>query len=271
AASTVLDAGSGHPLTLTCTPDVTYKYDPETPELPIDAPQRTPDLTWFDPEAITYGTALSDTQLNAEADVDGLFTYTPAAGTVLEAGTGQSLSVTFTPDDTENYEPVTAEVAIDVLKAKPVITWANSTAITYGTALDGTQLNATANVDGLFTYTPAAGTVLEAGTGQSLSVTFTPDDTENYEPVTAEVAIDVLKAKPVITWANPTAITYGTALDDGIQLNATANVAGLFTYSPAAGTVLDSGTAHPLSATFMPDDTDNYEAATAEVAIDVLK
>src|SRR5690606_5787818 len=214
AASTVLDAGSGHPLTLTCTPDVTYKYDPETPELPIDAPQRTPDLTWFDPMAITYGTALDDTQLNAEADVDGLFTYTPAAGTVLDAGTGHPLTVTFTPDDTDNYDPVTAEVAIDVLKAKPVIAWADPTAITYGKALDDTQLNAEADVTGLFTYTPAAGTVLDAGTGHPLTVTFTPDDTDNYDPVTAEVAIDVLKAKPVITWADPTAITYGTALDD---------------------------------------------------------
>src|SRR5690606_5959053 len=119
-------------------------------------------------------------------------------GTVLPAGTGQLLAVSFVPDDTDNYEPVTAEVMIDVQKAKPVVTWANPAAITYGTALDDTQRNATADVAGLFTYSPEAGTVLEAGTGHPLKVTFTPEDTDNYEPVTAEVTIDVLKVKPVI-------------------------------------------------------------------------
>src|SRR5690606_5297238 len=162
-----------------------------------------------------------------------------------------------------NYEPVMAEVAIDVLKAKPVITWSNPAPITYGTALDDTQLNAVADVAGQLTYTPAAGTVLDAGTDHPLTVTFTPDDTDNYESVTAEVAIDVLKAKPVITWSNPAPITYGTALDD-TQLNAIADVAGLFTYTPEAGTVLEASSGHPLTVTFTPDDTDNYESVTAE-------
>ena len=38
-----------------------------------------------------------------------------------------------------------------------------------GTALDGSQLNATANVPGTFSYSPAPGTLLNAGT-RSLSV-----------------------------------------------------------------------------------------------------
>ena len=48
-------------------------------------------------------------------------------------------------------------------KATPAIAWATPAAITYGTALDSTQLDATANVQGSFTYAPAAGTVLGAG------------------------------------------------------------------------------------------------------------
>ena len=52
------------------------------------------------------GTALSSTQLNATATyngnpVAGSFVYTPPAGTVLGLGTGQQLSVSFTPTDTE--------------------------------------------------------------------------------------------------------------------------------------------------------------------------
>jgi alpha-tubulin suppressor-like RCC1 family protein len=74
----------------------------------------TPGLTWADPAAITFGTALSATQLNAAANVAGTFAYTPPAGTVLGAGAGQSLSVTFTPTDTVNYATATKTVTIDV-------------------------------------------------------------------------------------------------------------------------------------------------------------
>ena len=44
-------------------------------------------------------------------------------------------------------------------KATPTITWATPTAITYGTALGATQLNAGSTVAGTFIYTPATGTV----------------------------------------------------------------------------------------------------------------
>ena len=41
------------------------------------------------PAAITYGTALSAAQLDASASVPGTFAYSPAAGTVLTAGTSE--------------------------------------------------------------------------------------------------------------------------------------------------------------------------------------
>src|SRR4029077_20557007 len=90
------------------------------------------------------------------------------------------------------------------------VVWNNPANITYGTALSGTHLNATANVAGTFVYTPASGTVLNAGNNQTLSVTFTPTNTAEYDTVTATVSINVLKANPTITWNNPAAIVYGT-------------------------------------------------------------
>ena len=117
----------------------------------------TPTITWANPAAITFGTALSATQLNATASVAGTFVYSPAAGTVPGAGS-QTLSVTFTPTDTTDYSTATATVILVVNKAAPTITWANSVAITYGTALSATQLDATASVTGAFVYSPAAGT-----------------------------------------------------------------------------------------------------------------
>ena len=44
-------------------------------------------ITWSNPQAIDYGTALNSTQVNAEANVLGSFAYDPLAGTVLLSGT----------------------------------------------------------------------------------------------------------------------------------------------------------------------------------------
>ncbi len=75
------------------------------------------------------------------------------------------------------------------------------------------------------------------------------------------------KLTPVITWANPAGIAYGTELS-AAQLNATANVAGTFTYSPAAGIVLDPGT-RTLTANFTPSDTAQYNSASKQVTLTV--
>ena len=74
--------------------------------------------------------------------------------------------------------------------------------------MSSTQLNATANVAGTFAYTPAAGTVLKAGT-QTLSAVFTPTDTTTYSAATATVQLTVNQVTPVITWPALAAIRKG--------------------------------------------------------------
>ena len=78
------------------------------------SPKTTPALTWAKPADILAGTPLSAAQLNATASVPGVFTYTPAAGTILRVGAGQSLLVTFTPTDVTDYATATATVYINV-------------------------------------------------------------------------------------------------------------------------------------------------------------
>ena len=46
----------------------------------------------------------------------GSFIYTPASGTVLNAGNSQALQVDFTPSDTNNYTNATKIVHINVQK-----------------------------------------------------------------------------------------------------------------------------------------------------------
>jgi hypothetical protein len=79
--------------------------------------------------------------LNATASVPGTFVYTPAMGTVLNAGAGQTLRVDFTPADTANYSSTFKNVTINVLKATPVFSNLSSPTITYRdtpTSLGGT-------------------------------------------------------------------------------------------------------------------------------------
>jgi len=241
--------------------------NPQTVPLSGTGAQITPTVTWATPAPITFGAALSGTQLNATTGVAGSFVYTPPLGTVLGAGS-RLLSVTFTPTDAVTYTSASGSVMLTVNKAVPVVTWATPAAIIYGTPLGKAQLNARSNVEGNFVYTPAAGTVLGAGS-QPLVATFTPILTSDYTNATGNVTLTVNKATPVVTWATPAAITYGTALSV-MQLNATANIAGTFVYTPSSGVVLGAGN-QPLSVAFTPTDTTDYNNATGSVSLTVNK
>ena len=122
----------------------------------------------------------------------------PVAGYPITVASGNLFSNNYT------FSFVNGALTLD--KATPVITWGNPSAITYGTALDGTQLNATANVPGAFSYSPPAGTLLNGGTGQTLSVAFAPADTLNYTTATASVAINVVQAPQIITFGPPSTL-----------------------------------------------------------------
>ena len=93
-----------------------------------------------------------------------------------------------------------AEWQIEVQGAvQPQITWSPAGPITYGTPLGGSQLNASAlfngtNVPGTFSYSPAIGMVLNAGAGQTLSVSFVPNQSDLFLGASASVLLDVLKA-----------------------------------------------------------------------------
>jgi uncharacterized protein (TIGR02145 family) len=74
-------------------------------------------ITWGNPEDMYSGLALSDTELNATANVPGAFVYTPAIGTVLSLGANQNLKIDFTPTDAVNYNTATKTVTINVVNA----------------------------------------------------------------------------------------------------------------------------------------------------------
>jgi len=161
----------------------------------------TPTITWPAPAAITYGTALSATQLNATANFPGTFTYTPAAGTVLAAAT-QSLTASFTPSDPTKATSATATNSIVVNKATPQITWLAPAAVPAGSILGANQLNPIANVPGTFAYSPVAGVILSAAGVMTLTTTFTPTDNQDYTTATAQVSLTVNGPPPAYAWSN---------------------------------------------------------------------
>src|SRR5262249_21159952 len=117
--------------------------------------------------------------------------------------------------------------------------------IAYGTALSGTQLNATASVPGTFTYTPASGTVLSGGAGQTLHVDFAPTDTANYNTASKDVHINVNKADQTIDFGlgSQAGKTFG---DPDFTISATSSSGLAVSFSVTAGpaTILGTNTVH---------------------------
>jgi len=145
---------------------------------------------WPSAGAITYGQTLASSSLTGgTASVAGMFAWTtpttaPGAGTASEG-------VTFTPTDTTNYNSVTGTVMVTVNKATPSVTaWPMASAITVGQTLGSSTLSGgSASVAGMFAWTtpstaPALGTDTE-------SVTFTPLDSTDYNPVNGTVSVTV--------------------------------------------------------------------------------
>ncbi|RXA16682.1 PKD domain-containing protein [Methanosarcina sp. MSH10X1] len=107
--------GLSYPTALDIVNDTLYVLDSGNYQVVFynDNTTMTPMITWNTPADIPYGTALNSAQLNANASVPGNFTYTPAAGTVLEVGT-HILHVDFTPADAAKYTTTSKEVTINV-------------------------------------------------------------------------------------------------------------------------------------------------------------
>jgi hypothetical protein len=91
-----------------------------------------------------------------------------------------------------------------------------------------------------------------------------------YKAASAKQTTTAKKATPVLTWATPSPITYGTKLSS-TQLNATANVAGTFKYAPAAGSKpkvpVPPATCDTLKVTFTPTLNEDYASETATVCL----
>jgi len=126
----------------------------------------------------------------------------------------------------------------------PLLAWAAPAAITYGTTLDSTQLDAVATINGApvagtIAYSPSAGTILHAGAGQQLAAAFTPLDGAGIT-ATGLVTITVNPAPTTLTLTADQ-----TAGDGSVTLSATVGTTAAGAGTPS-GTVTFSSGSGPL-------------------------
>ena len=163
----------------------------------------------------------------------------------------------------------------------------NSGTLTVNPAVLGITANNTNRVYGaanpIFTYTAAGfvngDTVGVLGGSPSLTTTAVANSpagsyaivatngtltSTNYSFSFTNGVLTVNFGLPVVTWAVPSCIVYGTALGTN-QNNATCPVPGQYLYNPTNGTVLPAGT-NTLTVAYTPTDT-NYTGTNLSVQL----
>jgi alpha-tubulin suppressor-like RCC1 family protein len=246
----------------------------------------TPTLTYLNrTNSIPYGTALSSNQLDSVgpfgwtqgtyAAIPGTKVYSPAIGAILPVGT-HTLSVTFLPTDSTNYNPAVATAAGNLTVTKATVAPGNITLPTLADPVYNGSAKAlaasAAGVNGFsYTYTGRAGTSygpsatapIYAG---SYTVTATVDD-PNYTG-TKSLDFTIAKATPTIT-AVPTAaaITYGQSLASSALTGGVASVPGTFSFATPSNTSGVGTTNHTVI--FTPADTLNYNTSSGTASVTV--
>ncbi|MBF9238478.1 T9SS type A sorting domain-containing protein [Hymenobacter sp. BT683] len=213
-------------------------------------------ITWATPAAITYGNALTATQLSAMAP--GALTYSPTLGVVLDAGT-QTLRVNAA--ETTNYLAATKEVSLNVNQADATVSVTVGGPYTYTGSAQGVS---SATVTGLGGASLGNATVVyKKGTNEVSPVEAGTYDvyasfagSTNYKPASDNTKqLIIAKAPAIIVLSNLSHIYNNTS--QGATATVTPAVSGLnLTYT---------GTANDNTA-YGPSNTAPIKAGTYTVA-----
>ena len=258
----------------------------------------TPTITWPNPGPIVYGTQLSSAQLNATASVPGTliplpgtFVYSPAINAVPLAGT-DTLSVSFTPNDSVNYATVTTTVPITVSQAALNVTAQDATRAygapdpTFGGkitgALNGDTFSESFTTAATSTSPPGTYAIIPSATGQNLA-DYTQSVTNGTLTITKATSISsivpsataVSPGQNVTLTAQVVSATSGTPtgtvsfLNNGSLLGTVTLINGTATY-PTTALVLGNNV---ITANYVGDSNFNSSVAdsvSVTVALDVL-
>ena len=175
-------------------------------------------------------------------------------GTVKIIGAGK-VTITATKSGGDNYYDISAVISFTVAKATPNYTIPDGLIATYGDTLASVVL--------------PQGWVWDDGTlsvgvvgVHGFSATFVPGAAENYNVVTLILSVSVQKATPKYTVPSGLTATCGDTLADVALPNG-------WTWNDELTTLVGEAGERTFSATFTPEDTDNYTTVTVELKITV--
>ena len=174
-------------------------FSSETDQVNVITQKADATMIWPTASGLTFGDSLADSSLSGGSasfggeTVEGTFTWkdstvSPNAGT-------NSYTVVFTPQSS-NFNTLTHNVSVVTAKADLVVTWPNASSIYLGSSLSEATLNGGSAtyrgnaVNGTFHWdTP---TLVPSLGSRSYSMSFTPDDSVNYNGAASSVSISTI-------------------------------------------------------------------------------
>ena len=219
------------------------------------------------------GTATVGAVTDADEILDGAPTMT---GNVLsftfknsEGNVGKTAEILVTVTST-NYKDYTIPVRVTVVdKYVPVLDVKDLFGTYNGQPVPASVITGTATyngepVEGTWSWT--SGAPINAGT-HTVSVTFTPKDTDTYTEATSTIMIYISKATPTGAPKYTAINTSGKTLADaGLTTEgSTFSVPGTVAWNDPTDTEVKANTSYQW--TFTPTDTDNYNTVTGSIEL----
>lgn len=219
------------------------------------------------------GTATVSAVTDADEILDGAPTMT---GNVLsftfknsEGNVGKTAEILVTVTST-NYKDYTIPVRVTVVdKYVPILDVKDLFGTYNGQPVPASVITGTATyngepVEGTWSWT--SGAPINAGT-HTVSVTFTPKDTDTYTEATSTIMIYISKATPTGAPKYTAINTSGKTLADaGLTTEgSTFSVPGTVAWNDPTDTEVKANTSYQW--TFTPTDTDNYNTVTGSIEL----
>ena len=183
-----------------------------------------------------------------------------------EANVDKTATITIPVTGAPNYEDYTITVTVKVVdKFLPVLTVKDITTTYTGSPVSASLIRGTAvyegaTVKGTWGWTSTVPT--NAGT-HSVSVTFTPENTDIYANATATVTVTINKATPAGSPGYTSIKEPGKTLKDAALTMGSFKVDGEIKWEDSEDTVVQANVSYKW--TFTPDDAANYNVVTGSL------
>ena len=216
-------------------------------EVTIDVSKANPTYTVPTGLTATYGDTLANVTL--PNDEHGTYTWQEDTKTSVGNAGEQVFKVTYTPEDTNNYNIVKdIEVSITVQKANPTYTLPSGLVVEYGKKLSDIILP-----EG-FSWENPNELVGNVGS-KKFRGKYTPKDTNNYNDVEVEISVEVVKATPKYEIPTGLTATYGDTLSDVVLPTVSG---GRFEFEESGETSVGNAGTRTFYVKYIPDNQNNY-------------